>query len=306
MKRRIIQQHKSYTLTLPIKWIEQKRLKQGDEVDIDIENGKIIIDSAARPELRKAVIKVPEKAATKPLIGTAYRAGYTNIILELKEEIGLSELNNIVDHFTGLEIEDFEKKRAVLRCISPVNIEEFNFFVRKIFLSLKLMADELISFIDTKKLNYENIMELRKNIVKSRDYCMRAINIDKISRKGACDEYLFIHILEKIEGAFWHMTRYIKNNKPKTSIAIKEQLLYLKDLIDKSYHVYLKGDYNLGVKEVLSDRFKLRKEWFDQNKLLKLFKTKDVDPVLLALILGARRRIAAAMTRYLSTIIELS
>ena len=58
--------------------------------------------------------------------------------------------------------------------------------------------------------------------------------------------------------------------------------------------------------EILAGRYKSRKEWFDKKTLYNLFKKKDVDPVLLSLILEARKRIVGATVRYLSMIIEES
>ncbi|MBW2977523.1 AbrB/MazE/SpoVT family DNA-binding domain-containing protein [Candidatus Woesearchaeota archaeon] len=303
MKRRIIQQHKSYTLTLPIKWIEQKGLKQGDEVNIDIESGKVIIDSEAHPELKSVEIELEDNSTIRSVIGSLYRAGYNKIIINLKNPMTMHEVQKAVDFFVGLEIENFDNNVITLRCITPVNAEEFDFFVKKIFLTIKLMFDEIIGFFNGNSFNFINIEDMRKNNLKSREYCMRAINVEKIGKKEKCDEYTFILNIEKISGALWHMGQYIENNKPEKSAKLKELLTFLKDLVDKSYHVYLRKDRKAGI-TVLSDRFKMRKEWYKNDKFYKLFKTKGVDPVLLALTLKIRSYIHSAIARFLTTIVE--
>ena len=299
MKRRIIKQRDSYTLTLPIKWVKSKSLKPGDEIDLDIESGRIIIDSEKHPELESIEINEVDRKNIRTVIGTAYRAGYDKIVLNLDEEVKLPELQKTADFFNGLEIENITKEKTVLRCIADAKPEEYDFFVRKIFLTIKMMMDEVMGNPD-----FNNIEEMRKTNLKAREYCMRAINVMGIGSNDMCDKYTFIHILEKISGSLWGMGIYMKSNKVKSSPRIKELMMFLKNQIDKTYHVYLKKDYSMGVKEVLSDRFKLRAEWYSKGRLLKIYKTKGIDPVLLGFIFEIRKSISSAMARFLSTIIE--
>jgi antitoxin component of MazEF toxin-antitoxin module len=304
MKRKLIKQRDSYTVTLPIKWVGEKGLKPGDEIDVEIDNGKVVIDSETHPELKSVEIEITDNSILRSVIGVAYRAGYNKITINLKKTINLAELQKVLNFFTGLEVETINSKKFTLRCIIPVSREEYGFFVKKIFLTNKLMIDEIIKFLNGNSLNFHDIDEMRKTNLKAREYCMRAINIEKIGKKEECDEYTFIHIIEKISGSLWHMGQYIDNNKVARSDKLKELLLSLKKLIDRSYHIYLKKDYKSGMHEVLADRFKLRNEWFKQDKLFKIFKSKGNDPVLLSLILDIRTRISDAMSRHLSTIIE--
>ena len=302
MKRKVIKQSDSFTITLPMKWVKSKGIKPGDEIDLEIEKGKIIVDTEAKTGLESVEIGEVDKTNLRTVIGVAYRAGYNKVLLKLKEEVSLSEAQKNLAFFTGMEVEELKKDKLTLRCITPVNPEEYDFFVKKIFLTLKLMADEVINFTDGKEFNFSNLEEMRKNNLKAREYCMRAINTTT-GKESSSDEYTFIHILEKISALFWKMGMYVIKNKPQKSSKIKELLVFIKELIDKSYHVYLKKDYDAGVK-VLSDRFAFRKEWLGKDKLLKLYRTKGVDPVLLGLIANTRNRISSAMSRYLTTVIR--
>jgi antitoxin component of MazEF toxin-antitoxin module len=302
MKRKVIRQRDSFTVTLPKKWVDAKNLQQGDEVNIDVESGKVVIDSEAKPGMRAAEIDVEKKEMLRSVIGVLYRAGYNKAAINTKQEVSLADLQKALQFFTGLEVEEYGKKRIILRCITPVSSEEYDFFVRKTFLSIKVMLDEMISFADNGKFSFSNIEEMRKNNLKAREYCMRAINVTRPGRKNICDEYAFIHILEKISGDLWYMGRYINRNKTRKSPKLKPLLKLLHDNVDRSYKTYLKKDYRLGF-EVLGDRFAMRKEYLDNDKLKRLFK-EDVDPVVLALCLSIRDKISSAMARYLSAIVE--
>jgi hypothetical protein len=307
MKRKLIKQGGGgYTVYLPKKWIDSRKLKAGDEISIEARGKKLVIDTEVHPEQRAISIVVKDTSVLRSIVGVAYRAGYNRITLNLEKKANISEIQDMLNFFTGLEIEDFTDNKVVLRCITSASAEQYDFFVKKIFLTNKLMIDEIVGFLDGNKFNFQNIDEMRKNNLKAREYCMRAINMQKISEKGACDEYTFIHILEKMSGTLWHMGQYISKNKLQKSDAVKKELLFIKDILDKSYHVYLKKDFRQGTQDVLPDRYKLRKEWFLQDKLAKLYKTKNTDPVLLALAVDARRRVTSAMARYLSIIVEVN
>lgn len=304
MKRKLIKQRDSYTVTLPKDWISEKNLKPGDEIELEIEDGKVTIDSKSNPSLKEAEIELEDNSTVRSVIGSMYRAGYNIIRISFKKKMTIHELQKAVDFFNGLEIEDFSEKKVSLRCIIPTDAKEFDFYVKKIFLTIKLMFDEIISFLEGKPLNFNNIEDMRKTNLKAREYCMRATNIEKIGKKESCDEYTFIHILEKISGKLWHMGQYINNKKIERSPKLKELMVFLKDMVDKAYHVYLKKDKKAAIEELLSDRFKMRKEWYNQDKLQKFFKTKGVDPVLLALAFVIRHDIQSAIARFLSTIVE--
>ena len=51
MKRKLIKQRDSYTVTLPKEWISEKNLMPGDEIELEIKDGKVTIDSQAHPSL---------------------------------------------------------------------------------------------------------------------------------------------------------------------------------------------------------------------------------------------------------------
>ena len=149
----------------------------------------------------------------------------------------------------------------------------------------------------------EDIDEMRKTNLKSREYCMRTIN--KLGTEGRTEElYSFLLLLEKISGSLWYTGQYISHNKVKKSKKIIELLENLKELIKKFHNVYTKKDYEKGINEVLSDRYIVIKEWFNDNKLINIYKQKDIDPVVVALILNIRMHISSAMSRFLTTIMK--
>ncbi len=96
MRRKIIKQGKGgYTIYLPKKWVDERGIKRGDEINLEIDNGKIIIDSETHPESKSISIEITYNSMLRSVIGVVYRVGYNKIILDLKQEISLDELQKI-------------------------------------------------------------------------------------------------------------------------------------------------------------------------------------------------------------------
>jgi hypothetical protein len=246
------------------------------------------------------------KDVMRSVIGEIYRAGYDEITIDLLDKMTLMELNQLLnDYFIGLDVKEFTGKTIKIISITSTNIEDYHFFANKMFVTIRAMIDELVMYFKEGKFNYEDIKEMRKSNLKAREFCMRAINKLSNVEKNVCEMYAFLLIIEKISGELWHIGQYAKNNKPKKSADIVQLLLLLKDLIVKLHHFYEKKDYDSGIHDVLNDRFVLRKNWFKGNKLKLLFAKKDLDPVVLSLIMQMRMNIASAASRYVTATMDL-
>lgn len=293
------------TVSLPSKWAKNIGLKAGDEIEIEEKGGTLLINSYTKSRLSAITINIRNNEAIRSIIGVLYRIGYDEININLESKIELAELNEILSFFIGMEIKEFSEKLVVIKNIAPIDIKEYDFFINKIFITNKAIIDELITYFKGGEADLKNIEEMRKGSLKSREYCMRAINKLSFSEKMIGETYAFLLLLEKISGSLWHIEQFISNNKVEKSATTVKLLEFLKEMVTKFHSIFTKKDYERGINDVLNDRFVVIDEWFKGDKMVRLFKQKDVNPVVLALILTVRMNIASAMSRFLTTAIKL-
>jgi hypothetical protein len=144
MRRKLIKQGiNGFTVYLPKKWIDSYALKQGNEVDMTLFQGNILISPLTASLKKKSIsfpIKKGRESAVRTLLVNAYRAGFDTIKITYdgKEK----ELQYIVNNFM-LGFALFKKGDVyVLESISEPSAETFdNILHRQFYLIEELLKD---------------------------------------------------------------------------------------------------------------------------------------------------------------------
>ncbi|MDP2749387.1 MAG: hypothetical protein Q8O89_00980 [Nanoarchaeota archaeon] len=291
-------------ISLPSKWVKKYGLKKGDELHFEEKGSSMILSGTSVKEIGRIEVSVKNTNVFRSVLGSLYRAGYDEFVFNLAGcKIDLTKLNEILNFFVGLEVEEFSDKRIVLKSVAFIESKDYDFFINKLFVTIKVMFSELIAYFNGEECNLNNLDEMRKNNLRSREYCMRGINKLGFSGNTAEETYAFLLILEKISGSLWHIGTYSKNNKPKPSKKAVELLENLRELMIKLNTAYSKKDFDKSIHDVLNDRYFFRQEWFAEDKLFKIFKKTDIDPVVMALLLNIRMEVASATSRFNATMV---
>jgi phosphate uptake regulator len=196
MKRKVIKQRSSYTITLPVTWVKQLNLKPSTEVEVN-ELGKKLVVSAERLNEKKSIeIKINGQDSGfvwREILGL-YRKGYDEIIISHSDQISL--LREIANYLIGFEITKQEENKVTIEDIAGLENANFDLMFKRVGFILVDLTQE-IYFMLQKKINENEIIVLDRNLDKFTDYCLRYLN-----KKGleSFDEIpIFYYLVSQIE-----------------------------------------------------------------------------------------------------------
>lgn len=283
MRRKIIQQRDSYTVTLPKQWVTQSILSSGSEIDIsETSQGNLIIKSASdKPKvINKQELNIDGMSSYQitRLIRGYYRSSTEQIKLiysnheipnfRSKSTILIDDLCiELCSKLIGLEIIDSSNNSIILQCfISQEDIANTLIIKRRIFLLVKEFMKDILNSID----DFDKIFDLHyvyhDNIAKLCDYYMRIIIYRDISSSEKTRDYALISLVDKVVDKLRYLCEEI-HDAPKITNKIKIYLEKIFILFDMYYElIYLmkkfnptdviKYRYNL-VSEIKSEKFTL-------------------------------------------------
>ena len=272
MRRKLIRQgNDALTITIPAKWLKNKNLKSGDEIEINEQEQDLLISGTGEAELKTKQITLENisKNHLRSLISSAYKAGYDQINIKSKEQLKLSLINEIINTFTGLEVVSQDKTTLMIKSfLRPA--EDTNALIIKLFQIIKLVVSDLND--EWEKVDIDNLEILvNLNLRKLRDHCLRNIHLQKFGGDKSYDYYDLVTVLEKIAAEFLVLAKGVTNR------SFQAEFLELKELFEQAYSVYLKKDYSkanrfwLGVGKV-KNSFLEKKILVSYYHLIKLYR----------------------------------
>ncbi|MFA6889139.1 MAG: AbrB/MazE/SpoVT family DNA-binding domain-containing protein [Candidatus Woesearchaeota archaeon] len=238
MKRKLVKQGEvTLMVSLPSQWIKQNSLKQGDEVDIAIVDNKAIVSGIGELPLRSITFSITHDTQQnmRILIASAYKAGYEEIILDLKTTVSLEKINEIIASFTGLEVVSQTDEKYILKSFLADKSVEIEQMIIKMFQIASHISHTLLK--DWNKVNLQNMHTLVKvNNMKLRDHCLRMIHLNIYEGDKSYDYYDFVTTLELITTEYLYLAQAISKEKIKKEKYHEDALLF----IDQLQSVYLK------------------------------------------------------------------
>jgi phosphate uptake regulator len=184
MKRRVIQQKGSYTLTLPIKWVKDNELEKNDEISVTEEDNRLILEpgeAKKRPKSTQLTVTSSIFRTYRSLIGGLYRGGYDEIKVNFKDPKLIKELQKTVDTLYGFEVFSIDQNSCVFRSIYTEQATELKSHVNKAIHNIKTMQKIIFEDLKSKKQDSkEELLQFRNNVLKQRDIVARTIVRQKL------------------------------------------------------------------------------------------------------------------------------
>lgn len=287
-QRRLIAHGKSsLTLSMPKKWLEQRRLKKGDSLFIDEEGSKLIISSNEPLDISRKTVDLTGLDRTSIIlqIMSLYRFGYNEIEIlfensstryfRKKKNVSVSSVvHKIVDRCIGMEVVEEGKGRILVKHITKEDQEDFKVILRRIFLLLNQTADNLFEGIKTN--DYALIAtteDMHDSINKFVSYCLRLLNkYGYPDVRKTCFYYHIIASIDKIVDILKYNARNIVDSKQKFSPKTK---LIWSD-INKSIRMYYELFYKYNNERIngISENRDRTKQKIKQN--LKAIPNKEL------------------------------
>ncbi|MBR9704233.1 AbrB/MazE/SpoVT family DNA-binding domain-containing protein [Candidatus Pacearchaeota archaeon] len=296
MKRKIIRQgHNTLTITLPTEWTKKLNLNAGDEIDLNEDNGSLVINGKQNNGFKTATIDI--SGFTVPLIWryfqSAYREGCDEIILKFDKnqkdfegaynyysthfeytkfgekpitKPGIEMITELVNRFINMEIIEQGEGFCIIREMGEISSKEFDNSLRRIFLLIIDLFDKIISLLKNNKIGDISVCKtlhaMDINVDRFIDYCCRINNKIKDSsfQKNKPIMFSTLFLLELLGDEF----KYIGAHLAKSQKNVDEIVHFartVKEHFEMYYHLFYKFDRESEMKFGVND-FKLYNEHF--------------------------------------------
>lgn len=241
MKRKLISQGKGgYTITLPVDWIRKHNLNPGSELEVGEQDDQVLVSTSSgnRKKEISVIIDFNNPSRLRTLLASLYRRGYDKIILTSKAQLPLKEINEVVDSLIGYVILEQGQKQVIIKDVMEDHFEEVGSIVNKMFLMVKNFQNEVLN----NSIKHEDLLLLKKSLLKHRDYCQRMILINHFEGERAPEYYELVYILDKIAANYHDLSTL---SKIKT-LASETKLQM--DLFSSIYSTYLKKEIDTALR----------------------------------------------------------
>jgi phosphate uptake regulator len=219
MKRKIIAQKNSFTITLPKKWTDINGFKAGNELDIEEVENKLIISSKSSIQKKEKEISLIQDIEYESIIRTQlqnyYRLGYDTLKVDFNTDKQADIIEEIVNsRLLGFEIITKKKNQIIIESITEPGEEKQEVIQRRLFFSIdesfniiiedfsKKKFPNLNKFKEKSKLSSKYVNFLYRNITK------RNFNDSKKSIYWNTYDYLLI-----IQHELLHLYEVLIDNK---------------------------------------------------------------------------------------------
>src|SRR3989344_5310655 len=237
-------------VSLPSKWTKKYNVKKGDVVDVNEEGNSLHINTETNPSVKKSIVITLNQANTtlaRYYLAAAYRAGIDEIELQLpnttirdekqNKNVNVHEfLKDALDNFIGMSIIRNTPNMCVVKEIAAMKQEEFETMHRRIFFSLLVTFDDLITNMQSgdgvalQHIYLHNDLQVNKFV----DYCLRILEKTK-SMNPVLHNVLF-HLEEIGDGLKYIAKQAAHKKTNKSCIYLVQQMKQLFVLVEKYYY----------------------------------------------------------------------
>ncbi|HII15537.1 MAG TPA: phosphate uptake regulator PhoU [Nanoarchaeota archaeon] len=201
MKRNVmLMGGKTYVISLPAPWIKKHGIKKGEELDVQEEGGRVVIESgkgAKMPRQRRIDVSNLPPLVYRTMI-RVYEEGFDEIEIKFDDPVSISKLESVSDALIGLEIVKQERNSWILKVISETSKEDFESVFRRLFYLIEALGDETLDAAKNgNKTALQKLLGKEHNINKFAYYALRLLN--KYGYKEGYRTQMFYYILEQLE-----------------------------------------------------------------------------------------------------------
>ena len=244
MKRKLVQQGSAtLMISLPSKWIKSNKLLKGDELNV-IEKGDFL--QLCTEEKKSAKSVSIDLAQLDPIhkraIAGCYMNGVDEIRVTYKDPKILRKIQDeILYDLIGFDIVSQSRNACTIKAISTLNPGDFDQLLRRTFLLLKSMFEEIITCAKSKETKLEHVIYTDRNVNKFTSYCLRTLNKSGYhTPEHTHVVYSIINGLEEMGDRIKAFARYITNN----NILLKKDHIEYLERVHKLFDTYYKLFYN--------------------------------------------------------------
>jgi phosphate uptake regulator len=296
MERKLIKQGGGgYTIYLPKQWVEKKKLKQGDTINVDESEHSLIIGSEVK-ERKEITLEMSDKNEKdiQNILTHLYRKGFNKIIVKTSKKDLIKEIKKITNKLLlGFEVTDIKENGCIIENISEPEGGKYEVILKKVFLIIsETQTTATEDFSKGKFSNFNELEEMKNNCDKFILFCRRLLIKEKY-QKSINFEWELLTFLMHIEHTYYYMYKYAFENKLKPEkehillknledyFALMENAYYKKD-IDSIHKINsLKNEFPFGkcLKQIETSKGKNAVVYSFIRELFRLIQT-GTSPIL--------------------------
>jgi len=264
----------TYTVSLPKKWVEEQKLKKGDEIEVEERGNTVVVSSSKNPVAKRAKVHViPHKATLIRTIYHCYKNGLDELEMTFDDPICAKMTEEVINKFIGFEIIDQSDNSITIKSITEVSEKDFEKTFKRLF-------DITLYFA---RKTYENLSQAKfgllltaANIEKTQNklylFCLRSLNLFKERLKEMPTfYYLLAQRLEDIGDSYRFICEHYSKEHPNK---ISKETLRLIEDVNKQLNCIYDAYYNFSM-EKNANNFEIHQELKTRAKQLLLSQPKE-------------------------------
>ncbi len=246
MKRKVIQlAGKTAVVSLPSAWVKKYGVKKGDEVDITLKEGSLVVRVEAKGKGERITVNTAglHERVVRHLLSALHKKGYDEmeILYENPQTIQIVQdlLKNL---FIGFTILEQTSKRCVLKSIAHDMPEEFDATLRRAFLVTLSLADGTLDCMKRGKYHdMKELVALENMNNQLTNFCERVMN------KYGMDErtpfmYVIAWNLEKIADEYKYLCNAMYPYEKNMSTSITDVHVDVNMIVKSFYDFFYNSD----------------------------------------------------------------
>ncbi len=248
MKRKIIKQKDSYTVTLPKKWIKDKGLEGKEEIEVDEVEGKLILSTEAKGDKNSVNLDISHELMTtiRTMLANAYRAGYDVLRIKFKTQKQLNLINETVSNMLlGFEILETKENLCIVESVAEPNTDDFNSIFIKILQIVSIHLDNTIEYTKKGEVDLKKNKELAQKAIEYDNFCRRAISKKRIAESKAIFYWAFFSTIIHVDRKIYQFNKDLEKTDIKASKELTSLLENAKEFFNLLKETYLKRDLKL-------------------------------------------------------------
>ncbi|PIN90088.1 hypothetical protein COU61_02850, partial [Candidatus Pacearchaeota archaeon CG10_big_fil_rev_8_21_14_0_10_35_13] len=235
-----------FTIYLPKKWVDKKKLKAGDMIKISETETALIVGSDIK-EKKETTITINEdnEHDIKHLLTHAYRMGVDKIRLKYDDKKYCKEVRKLVSHLLlGFEITKTTDEVMTIENITEPEAERYETILDKAFMVIEETITNTKESLSSGKYDWEEMNELRNLTDKYLIFCRRLLTLEKYEKNIAL-EWEMLTFMMHIQHTTYYLYKYSHDNKIKALKKYEEEMTNLEITFKEYSEAYKKKSVEL-------------------------------------------------------------
>lgn len=261
MRRKVIQiANSTQLISLPRKWAQERNIKKGDEIEIEVTGNKLIISTEKEPEYGGVTVDITslDRTSVLFLIRALYKKGYDEINLVFNKQLTrhyrlnqdvkfITVIHTEVNRLTGMAIVQQKENFCKIKSISKTDSKELDSMLRRTYILLLDAAKDVITAAKNRDaLLLETIEEKHDTLTKFISYCLRIINKQYSATSNTYFLFHTIATLDKITDILKNCCRELHGVDKK----IKKESMFVLDQTYESFELFYELFYKFSMETV--------------------------------------------------------